>query len=377
MTSENRAEVVDARQRILLSLRLLMPALLPVAAALQYIVHCNPVWTFITGAIAVAALADWIRQATDQIAAHAGPAIGGLLTISFGSIAELLLAFFVLLDAGPAIVRAQITGSIIGTSLLGLGLAILAGGVRFGRQTFNRERAGLLTSMLVLVVIALLLPAIFDLASGARQLRGPTRLVSDESLSLGVSMVLLLLYGGNLAFTLVTHRDVFSSPNEEAHRKATWSLARSLSLLAAATIASAFGAELVSSAMQATAQSLGLPLLFLGVIPLALIGTSSDLLAAVAFGRQNRMGLAMGICVGSSIQAALVIAPLLVSASWVIGRPMTLVFSDPLELFAIAATAFIVNSIARDGETTWFEGLLLVGVYTLLALAFFFTGPRA
>jgi len=145
-------------------------------------------------------------------------------------------------------------------------------------------------------------------------------------------------------------------------------------VLVGATGAIAFGAEIVSGAMQATAQSLGAPLLFLGVIPLALIGTSSDLLAAVVFGRQNRMGLVMSICVGSAIQAALVIAPLLVLASWAIDKPMTLVFSDPLDLFAIAGAAWIVNAIASDGETTWFEGLLLVGVYVLLALAFFFTG---
>jgi Ca2+:H+ antiporter len=358
----------------LISVRLPLLAFLPVAAVLDYVMHSDPIWIFITGAIAVAALADWVRQATEQVAAHAGPAIGGLLTISFGSIAELLLAFFVLIESGPVVVRAQITGSIIGTSLLGLGLAMLVGGMRFERQTFKRERAGLLASMLVLVVIALLLPAIFDLATGARQDRQQILLISDEKLSLAVSAVLLLLYAGNLIFTLITHRDVFSSVEEEGGREAKWSLGRSLAVLIAATVAIAFGAEIVSGAMQATAQSLGLPLLFLAVIPLALIGTSADLLAAVAFGRQNRMGLVMSICVGSAIQAALVIAPLLVLASWAIGKPMTLVFSDPLDLFAIAGAALIVNSIAGDGETTWFEGLLLVGVYVLLALAFFFTG---
>ena len=153
-----------------------------------------------------------------------------------------------------------------------------------------------------------------------------------------------------------------------------WSLGFSLAVLVGSTVAIAFGAEIVSGALQATAQSLGLPLLFLGIVPLALIGTSSDLLAAVVFGRQDRMGLVMSICVGSAIQMALVIAPLLVLASWAIGRPMTLVFSDPLELFAIAGTAFIVNAITGDGETTWFEGLLLVGVYVLFAFAFFFMG---
>jgi Ca2+:H+ antiporter len=224
-------------------------------------------------------------------------------------------------------------------------------------------------------VIALLLPAIFDLATAARQDRQEALPISDEKLSLAVSVVLLLLYAGNLVFTLVTHRDVFSAVEEEGGQEAKWSLGRSLGVLIGATVAIAFGAEIVSGAMQATAQSLGLPLLFLAVIPLALIGTSADLLAAVAFGRQNRMSLVMSICVGSAIQAALVIAPLLVLASWAIGQPMTLVFSDPLDLFAIAGAALIVNSIAGDGETTWFEGLLLVGVYVLLALAFFFTGP--
>jgi Ca2+:H+ antiporter len=187
-------------------------------------------------------------------------------------------------------------------------------------------------------------------------------------------VVLLLLYAGNLIYTLVTHRDVFSARQAQNESEAKWSLGSSLAVLSAATVAVAIGAEIVSGAAQATAQNLGVSLLFMGVVPLALIGTFADLLAAVIFGRQNRMELAISICVGSAIQAALVIAPLLVLASWAIGRPMTLVFSNPLDLFAIAGTVFIVNAIAGDGETTWFEGSLLVGVYVLFAFAFFFTG---
>ena len=354
--------------------RLLLLIFLPVAAGLHYSTAVGPSWVFVTGALAVAALADWVRRATEQVAAHAGPAVGGLLTVSFGSIAELLLAFFVLTESGPGVVRAQLTGSIIGTSLLGLGVATLAGGLRFERQTFKRERAGLLASMLVLVVIALLLPAIFDFALKSREIPRSIVPISDEKLSLSISVVLLLLYAGNLFFTLVTHRDVFSSGDEEGGHEASWSLGWSLVVLIGATVAIAFGAEIVSGAMQTTAQDLGLPVLFLALVPLALIGTSSDLLAAIAFGRQNRMGLVMSICVGSAIQVALVIAPLLVLASWAIGTPMTLVFSDPLQLFAIAGAALIVNSVASDGATTWFEGLLLVGVYLLLALTFFFIG---
>jgi Ca2+:H+ antiporter len=341
---------------------------------LHYLVQGGAIWVFVTGSIAVAVLADWVRRATEQVAAHVGPSIGGLLSVSFGSVAELLLAFFVLMDSGATVVRAQITGSIIATSLLGLGLAVLAGGLKFENQTFNRERAGLLSSMLILVVVALLLPAIFDLAVGAGHSRPNMPRITDEALSLAVSLVLLLLYGGNLLYTLVTHRDVFTSVTEDRPAEPGWGLGQALAILAGATIAIAFGAEMVSGALDATARSVGLPPLFLGVIPLAVIGTSSDVLAAIAFGRQNRMNLAVSICIGSAIQAALVIAPLLVLASWAIGHPMTLVFDNPLDLFAIGAAAFIVNAIAIDGKTTWFEGLLLVGVYILLALAYFFMG---
>ena len=362
-------------------IRLLLLVFLPIAAALYYLVPVSPIWVFVTGAIAVAVLADWIRQATDQLASHVGSAIGGLLTVSFGSIAELLLGFFVLRESGADVVRAQLTGSILGTSLLGLGLAMVAGGLKRDRQTFKRERAGLLASMLILVVIALLLPAVFDVVTAGHRSDQHALWLSDERLSFAVSCVLLLLYVGNLVFTLITHRDVFAHGNEgsekEGGAEASWSLTRAFAVLIAATLAAAFGAEIVSNALEATAKDLGLPILFLGLIPLALIGTSSDLIAAVAFARQDRMGLVMSICIGSAIQAALVIAPVLVIASAVIGPPMTLVFSDRLQLFAIAGTAFIVNAIAGDGETTWFEGMLLVGVYVLLAFAFFFTGGAA
>lgn len=373
MPVDERARVSVARDGVLASLRFLILAFLPVAAVLQYFVHSDPVWIFVTGAIAVAALAEWVRRATEQVAAHAGPAIGGLVTVSFGSIAELLLAFFVLTSSDAAIVRAQIVGSIIGTSLLGLGLAMVAGGMKFERQKFDRAGAGRRSSMLILIMVALLLPAIFDLAAG-RPDQHRASPIGNEGLSLAISVVLLLLYSGGLVYTLVTRRNVFSSEKEGAAGGTNWSLTQALAVLVGATVAIAFGAEMVAGALQATAQSLGLPLLFLGVVPLALIGTSSDLLAAVSFGRQDRMSLVMSICVGSAIQVALVIAPLLVLASWAIGRPMTLVFSNPLDLFAIASTVFIVNAIANDGETTWFEGLLLIGVYVLLALAFFFMG---
>jgi Ca2+:H+ antiporter len=344
----------------------------PLSLGLKYLAGASPLWIFISGAAAIGVLADCIRRATERLAERVGPAIGGLLTVSFGSIAELVLALFVLASGETAVVQAQITGSIIGTSLFGLGLAIIVGGARRERQKFDAERAGLLSTLLILVVIALLLPAVFDytgrIGGHATDLQ-----LTDEELSLGASVVLLILYVANLAYTLITHRDVFAA--DEPRVIASWGLGTSLVVIAAATVVIAIEAEMVSGALTATAGALHLSPLFLGVIVLGLVGTVADLFAASWFAHQDKMGLVLNICISSAIQVGLVIAPLLVIISWLMGRPMNLVFSNPLHLFAIAGTAFIVNSIARDGETTWFEGLLLVGVYILFGLAFFFSGP--
>ena len=344
--------------------------LAPIAPVLEYGFGLSPIWVFVAAVAAIGILAEWIRAATEQLALHTGPAIGGLLTISLGSVAGLMLALFVLARGEAAVVRAQITGSIMGTSLLGLGLAIVVGDLTRERQQFGRERAGLLSSLLVLSVIALLLPAVFDYTA-----RSVTRAadvsVSDEALSLAVSMVLLLLYAGNLVYTLITHRDIFVS-GEEDGGEPRWSAWSCLFVLAAATAAAALESELVSGSLMDAASALYITPLFLGVIVLALVGTIADLFAAVWFARQDRMGLVMSICIGSSIQIVLVVAPLLVILSWLIGSPMTLVFRNPIDLFAIAGTAFIVNAIAGDGETTWFEGVLLIGVYVVFAMTFFF-----
>ena len=348
----------------------------PLSAVLHYLWHAPPALVFLTAAVGVMVLAYRVSSATEAVAEIAGPAVGGLLNVSFGSVAELVLAVFILADGQANVVRAQITGSILGTGLLGLGLAILVGGFTRERQTFKRERASLLSSLLIVVVIALLLPAVFDLvlrqSPQARDIP-----FTDEQLSLGVSAVLLALYAGNLVYTLVTHRDVFSRQGEAPQLAAEpegGRLWRPLAVMIVGTAVLAFEAELVSGALEATATQLHLSPLFLGVVVLALVGTSADLFAAALFAHRDRMGLVMDICIGSAIQVALVVAPLLVIASYLLGRPMTLVFANPLDLFAIGATALIVNSVASDGETTWFEGLLLVGVYVLLALAFFFAG---
>ncbi|RZA30533.1 MAG: calcium/proton exchanger [Proteobacteria bacterium] len=349
----------------------LLLLLVPLSFGLEYF-EAGAAWVFLAGALAVAVLADWVRRGTEQLAVHAGPAIGGLLNVSFGSVAELILALFVLTSGQIEVVQAQITGSILATTLLGLGLAMLVGGLGREKQSFNRANAGQLSTMLVLLVIALLLPAVFD-ATQRTQVPPSAVRITDEEVSLGIAVVLLLLYAANLVYTLITHRDVFSR-QEETEGKASWSIARCLGVMLVGTAVIAAEAELVSGALSATGEQLGLSNVFLGVILLAVVGTAADLFAAVAFARQDRMSLVFSICIGSTIQVALVLAPLLVIISWFIGQPMDLVFQSPLNLFAIAGAAFVVRAVAADGESTWFEGLLLISVYFMLGLGFFFLG---
>jgi Ca2+:H+ antiporter len=346
---------------------------IPISLALEYLVDAPPLWVFVTAVLAIVPLAEWIRRATEQLANIAGSAIGGLLNVTFGNIAELIIALFVLADGHSGVVKGQITGSIIGNSLLGLGLAIIVGTWGRARLTFSRERAGLLSSLLVLSTVALLVPALFDYTErGLRTAPNPGAL--EERLSLGVAAVLILVYGANLVYTLITHRDVFAADEHSA--QAEWPLWRGLAVLVGATAVTAVEAELISGALEATAGQIGLSAFFLGVIVLAVIGNASEYVAAVYFARQNRMDLVMITTVGSTLQVALLLAPVLVIVSYFMGRPMNLVFDNPLELIAIGSVAFIVNAISQDGETTWFEGVLLLAVYVLLGLAFFFVTPH-
>ena len=355
--------------------------LVPLSLALTYLVHAPPLVQFAAAMAGIVPLAEWIRRATDELAHTLGSAIGGLLNVTFGNVAELLLAVFVLLDGHADVVKGQITGSIIGNGLLGLGLAVVAGAWGREKQTFNRASAGRLSSLLILSVIALLLPALFHITERAAIDAATTRTL-DEHLSLGVSLVLLIVYAANLVYTLVTHRDVFATRDEDdaaepagAGARVTWPVPRSLAVLLGGTAFVAWEAEIVSGALTTTAGTLGVTTFFLGVIVLAVIGNSSEYLAAVYYARKNRMSMSMSITVGSSIQIALLVAPLLVLFSYFLGRPMNLVFANPLELIAIASVAFSVNAIAQDGETTWFEGVLLLAVYALFVLAFYFVVP--
>jgi Ca2+:H+ antiporter len=345
--------------------------LVPLSLILPHTAAVPSAWIFALGLAAIAVLADWVRRGTEQVAEHAGAAIGSLLTVSFGNAAELVLALFVLAQARTEVVQAQITGSIIGTTLLFLGVSVLAGGLRHPKQTFSKERVGLLSTLLLLVAVAILLPAVFDVTERVVAPRAD-RMRLETQLSVWVSVLLLLLYGAHLVYVLVTHRTLFAP--ERGPGRAQWSLGRGLSIMLIGTVLIAVESELVTARFSEVAATLGLSPVFMGVVVLALVGTIADLFASVAFARADRIEISIGLCVGSALQIALVVAPVLVLVSWAMGHPMSLVFGSPLDLFAIATSTFIVRTIAADGETNWYEGVLLIGVYALFALAYFFEG---
>ena len=342
----------------------------PLSLALHHFNLAPSAWVFLSGLVAIAVLADWLRRGTEQVAEHAGSAIGSLLNITFGNAAELALALFVLSKAQTEVVQAQITGSIIGTTLLFLGIAIVVGGARRPRQIFDKAQVGLLSTLLLLLTVAILLPAVFNMTE---RLTSPATNPSllDEAVSLWVSIVLLLLYGAHLVYVLVTHRVLFADGASEGAAP-EWSLSLGLAVMVGSAIGIAFESELLSSRLAETASGLGLSPVFMGVVALALIGTVADLFAAVAFARADKMDIVLGLCIGSAIQIAMVVAPVLVLVSRVLGHPMNLVFDSPLDLFAIVGAVFIVRAIVEDGETNWYEGVILIGVYVLFALAFFF-----
>lgn len=343
--------------------------LVPISWVLEWVVHAPPVWVFITSVLALMPLADLVRKGTEELSNRAGSAIGGLLNVSFGNAPELIVALFILRTGEVNVVKAQITGAIIGNSLLALGLAAFVGGWGKEKQEFNPARASQLGSLLLLSVIALILPALFDFAE--RPGLSPSSLNWQETkLSVGVAIVLIVVYIANLVYTLCTHKDMFAAP-EEVHHEA-WPLWKSLGLMLGATVLTAVEAEILSGSLEAASSQLHLSKFFIGVIILAVAGNIAEYFSALYFAKKDKMGLVVGITLGSTIQIALLMAPLLVLLSPLTGHRLDLVFTSPLELVAIAGSAFVANAIAHDGQTTWFEGLLLIAVYVLFGMGFFF-----
>jgi Ca2+:H+ antiporter len=350
-------------------LNLLLLAI-PVAVYL-HMTGASPVMVFIFAAVAIIPLAGVLGEATESLAVYSGPTMGGLLNATMGNATELIIAFFALRSGHIEVVKASLSGSIIGNILLVLGLAILVGGFNRQKQTFSRTAAGANSTMLFVAVVALVMPAVYDLAvHGDLKDHGP----SLQNLSLWTAGVLMLVYAVSFIFVLKTHKALFSAQEgetEAAEHGHLMSKRSAVTALVSATIAIAFMSEMLVGEIEAVTKSLGMTELFVGVIVVAIVGNAAEHSTAILVARENKMDLAMTIAVGSSTQIALFVAPLLVILSMAVGHPMSLVF-NAFEIAAIIVSVIIVEMISSDGETNWFEGVQLLAVYALLAVAFYF-----
>jgi Ca2+:H+ antiporter len=343
---------------------------IPITFVLEYFVHPGEMAVFICAALSIVPIAAQMGAATENLAVKTGPTIGGLLNATFGNATELIIAYFALRAGKIDVVKASITGSMIANMLLVLGMALLLGGLKFQKQTFNKDVAGVLASLLLIVMIAFLVPAVFDLTERVSGVSSVLTVISDEHFSLAASAVLIGLYLCNLAFSLFTHKDLLSTSDDE-HEGESWTVQRGILTLVIATLVVAWLSEVLVSSLEGFSSQLGLSEVFAGLIIIPIIGNAAEHAASV-FALKNKLDLSIQIALGATIQIALLVAPILVIVSYLIGRPMDLVIHRPLELVGVIGATLITASVARDGETNWLEGAMLLGVYLLLALAFFF-----
>jgi Ca2+:H+ antiporter len=352
----------------------------PISIALRFLDY--PTALFICSCLAIIPLAGWMGKATEHLSEHLGQGIGGLLNATFGNAAELIIALFALHKGLEGVVKASITGSIIGNMLLVLGLSIVAGGYKFKVQKFNRTAAGTTATALSLAAIALLIPTIFHLtAAQVPVINGGWTPEKEQNLSLAISIVLILTYIGTLYFSLVTHKDLFVGEalqgasqevgEEEEKSGEHWSKGKSIGVLVGATAFVALISEFLVGAVEAARGALGFTEVFVGVIVVAIIGNAAEHSSAILMAMRNKMDLSLSIALGSSLQIALFVAPVLVFASYLFGKPMNLEFTIP-EVVAVIASVLIAQQISSDGESNWVEGLQLLAVYTILGILFYY-----
>jgi Ca2+:H+ antiporter len=338
----------------------------PVAVALEHLAPERPLWIFAASALAIVPLAGWMGHATEHLAARTGEGVGGLLNATFGNAAELIIALAALRAGLHEVVKASLAGSIVGNILLVLGAAMLAGGLRHRpEQHFNAPGARSQATMLTLAAIGLILPAAYQRIGALPEL---------PRLSVWISLVLIGVYAANLLFSLGTHRALFAgSPTEgEGGHAAAWSTARAGLVLAGATAAIAWMSEILVGALEPATDALGLNDVFVGVFVVAILGNAAEHATAVTAAMKNRMDLSLSIAIGSSVQVALFVAPVLVLASHAVGPvPMDLAFGGALVLSVLLAV-LITGQVAGDGRSDWLKGVQLLAVYLILGLAFFF-----
>ena len=353
---------------------LLVP-FIPLAIAVE-LAHVDAVVVFFTSALGVIPTAALMGRATEELAVRSGPGIGGLLNVTFGNAPELIIALFALGAGLHEVVKASIIGSILGNCLLVLGAAMFVGGWGRDRQRFDRTAASAQSSMLLLAASAMVMPAVYELIDGrGLPMPGAERIHYDttvQALSAAVACVLIFSYVAGLWFSLRTHRDLFNPVQESGEDEhEPWTVRKSVFALAIAGVAVGVMSEILVDSISDAAHTLGLSEFFIGVIIVAIVGNAAEHWVAVLVAVKDKMDLAVNIAIGSSAQIALFVAPVLVLTSFVIGpHPMALVFNG-FELAGILLAILIANHVTNEGESTWYEGLQLLAVYVVLAIAFF------
>lgn len=331
-----------------------------VLSAAAHYLHMDSTVQFVISAITIVFVAGFLGKATESVAHYAGERMGGFLNATFGNAAELIIAIFLVKDGLFEVVKASLTGSIIGNLLLVLGLSVLAGGLKFKEQKFNVKLASHNASLMLLGVIALFIPAVFA---------GSLTQHETTGMSLVVAGVLIVAYVLWLIFSMITHKNELADEVLE-HGEAAWSKGKSVLYLVIATVMVAFTSEWLVGTLEEVSHRFGLSDLFVGAFLVAIIGNAAEHSAAVMMALKNKMGAAVEIAVGSSLQIALFVAPVLIVLSFLMGNTMNIVFST-YELAAIAVAVLITKSISQDGSTNWYEGVLLLAVYGILGVVFF------
>ncbi|WP_342551950.1 calcium/proton exchanger [Paenibacillus sp. FSL R7-0652] len=338
-------------------------------SAIAHYLKWDSILQFVISAISVIFVAGFLGKATENVAHYAGQRLGGFLNATFGNAAELIIAIFLVKEGLFDMVKASLTGSIIGNLLLVLGLSIFAGGLKYKIQNYNVSLAGLNGSLMIVAIIALFVPAVFLNTHSITQR-------DTNTLSLIVAGLLILAYIAWLLFSMVTHKsylaDVTDDKDEELpHEHApAWSKKKSILYLVIATVMVAFVSEWLVGTLEVFTSEFGLSELFVGAFLVAIIGNAAEHSAAIMLAMKNKIGAAVEIAVGSSLQIALFVAPVLIFVSYFTGRTMDIVFTT-IELVAIGVSVFIAKSITQDGSTNWYEGLLLLVVYIILGVSFF------
>ncbi len=337
-------------------------AFVPIAI-IAHLMQLSDTLVFFLCAVAIIPLAKFIGEATEELSSHTNAAVGGFLNATFGNATELIIGVFALHAGLVEVVKASITGSIIGNLLLVLGTAMLLGGSRHKNQKFNLTAAQANGSTLLLAVVALIIPAVFLWTSH----EGNVHILQE--LSLFVSICMILVYVASLFFAMYTHKHLYTE--EVGKYEARWSIKKSILILLAATLMVSWVSEILVGTIESVVAQFGWTEMFIGVIFVAIVGNIAEHISAITVAIKNRMDLSIQIAVGSATQIIMLVAPVLVIISWFVEPRMDLVFST-FELTAIMFSVFITNAVIADGESNWLEGVQLIMAYVIMGIAFFF-----